>query len=207
MILPNHVQGPPGGWRYKVPETGQSFAHVTEQGLLSQLRAHYKANDFNAPADLASRLEHYICEREPEYCVESDGQPPMTPGKAATVAYQLALHGTRRLLGMESLVPQAQANARATTCSTCVENVELEGCTSCNLKTLTDIINTVRGKHRTPLDPQLRSCRVCLCGLEAKVWLPLDRLQKMTNDAERAALPPTCWMITEAQPTTPVTPP
>jgi hypothetical protein len=197
LHFPNRVQGPPGGWRYRVPETGQLFDAVTESHLLEKLVKHYKANGLAVPANLPALVEHHICTQATGYCVEHDGTPPVTPGQMATVAFHLVLEGTRKLVGIAERVTEEQATARALTCAACVENVPREGCSQCNMNTVRDLIVRTVGKRGTQHDDKLNVCRVCLCELRAKVHLPLSRLKAMATPEQWAALPGSCWMKQE----------
>jgi hypothetical protein len=46
-------------------------------------------------------------------------------------------------------------------------------------------------------ESQLRCCAACGCYLPLKVQMPLDKILKETDDAERAKLDPRCWILNE----------
>lgn len=199
LALPNRIQGPPGGWRYTVPETGQFFSGVTEQQLTERLAAHYKANGLEMPPNIADLIEAFICSEAAGYCVPTT-LPPLPWVKVGSAAFHLVLSATRRLAGdpREQLVAPAQAAARAATCLNCPQHAPLEGCSRCNISVFQEAVRLLVGKRTTPHDEKLEVCRLCSCSLKAKVHMPLARLQSMTTPDIWEALPTACWMKTEA---------
>jgi hypothetical protein len=206
LYLPNLTNTPPGGeWRYKVPETGQLFRDGTRSGLLEQLAAHYRANGYALPDDLFGKVEAFICNEVPEYCggeARAENQKPLT---ASTLAhtFHTVVKGTQVLIswvrGGAERVPVEQAEARASVCGSCPENVAPLGCSNCNLGTLRDLAKKIVGSRTLNTPVKLESCRVCACTLEAKVWLPHAILWKHAADDEKSRLPAHCWMKTESQ--------
>jgi len=200
--LPNHTSAPPGGWRCKVPETGQTFSGHSEYQLITQLRAHYKANGYPEPADYKAMIEADICSKQPEYCTGSN--PAMVPAIGFT--FHTVLQGTRTigqwlwqsgLKGARQYVPQPLADSRAKVCLRCPFNDEPQGCTSCNSKAMKEALRIVIGNRTTPFDDQLKSCRICQCGLSGKVQLPHQVLYDNMTDEQKARLPDYCWLVTE----------
>lgn len=198
--LPNRFTAPPGGWRYRVPETGQIFSASNEQELLGQLRAHYGAAGYPMPANLVELIDQNICAQHPDYCVGS-GPAPKASGLAHT--FTTVLQGTRTigawLLGGRELVSQDVADRRASICSMCVQNDEPQGCTSCNSKVMKEAVEKLVGKRSTALHDRLLSCRICGCNLRAKVWFPLRILLDHMPAEQQERLPETCWLKTEGK--------
>ncbi len=203
--LPNHVTAPPGGWRCTVPETGQTFSGASEYQLITQLRSHYKANGYPEPADYKAMIEADVCAKQPDYCTGNN--PTYVPVEGFT--FHTVLQGTRTigqwlwrsgLKGARQYVPQEQAEARAAVCVGCPFNDDPQGCTSCNAKSMQEALRIVIGNRNTLLDGQLKSCRVCQCGLKSKVHLPHDVLWDNMPESQRARLPAHCWLVTESQP-------
>jgi hypothetical protein len=95
-------------------------------------------------------------------------------------------------------VEQEQADSRASVCAGCPENVEPQGCTNCNLSTLHEAVRSLIGSRSTAYNDRLKACKVCLCDLRSKVWLPHEALWPHMTEAQKAALPPFCWLIKEA---------
>lgn len=207
LHLPNLDTTPPGGWRYVVPETGQRFEGSSLSELLGNLLAHYKAAGYPQPPDLLQLIEDYICAEEPESC---GGQPRavraddvLKRGWAASLKHTFTnvVNGTRVLAawvaGGRHYVEEDLASQRAATCITCPENVEPQGCTGCNMKTLHEVVRSVVGSRSTPHDAKLRACRVCGCDLRAKVHLPHDLLWQHMTQEQKALLPAHCWLLRE----------
>lgn len=199
--LPNKTYSPPGGWRYRVPETGQVFRGVSEYQLLDQLQSHYKANQLVAPDDLAARIEQFVCAQEPDYCTDAHGQTA-PPRGGLFHDFTNILRGTRTLLAWKlkggALVEPALSERRARTCVGCPQNDEPQGCTSCNMPTLKRLVTELVGDRRTSVHDQLKACRVCSCQLAAKVQLQIDVLWSNMPDDQKTRLPETCWLVQEA---------
>lgn len=211
--LPNHTTSPPGGWRCRMPETGQEFHGHSEYQVISQLKASYKANGYPEPADYKGMIEAYVCSKTPEYC--TGGGPAFQPIEG--FSFHTVLQGLRTIgqwswqslkKGARQFVPQAQADARARTCAfggkggqPCNFNDEPQGCTNCNAPSMREAIRIVVGDRRTPFDEQLKACRVCQCGLKAKVHLPHAVLYDNMPADQIARLPSHCWLVTEADAT------
>lgn len=197
LRLPNEYTSPPGQWRYRVPETGQKFVGSNKQELLSQLRAHYEVNGYPFPDDIEAKIEDYICETVPDYC-EGTGKPSK-PGLAHT--FHVVMQGTKTLgswfIKGREFVPQEQADRRAATCASCVLNDEPEGCTSCNMSKLHELVEKFVGKRKTSSHDRLKSCRACLCNNRVKVWLPLKILIDNTEPEDKERLTPQCWILEE----------
>lgn len=197
LHFPNRVQAPPGGWRYKVPESGRMFYGTNEPELLMRLDDYYRANQWQIPANIQDLIEQQICEQAGDYCVEQHGMPQVTQSKAAKVAFHLARDMTQRFIGIDRRVTQEQADARAGVCVGCTENVPREECSQCNSNVLRDLIVKITQRRETQYGEQLKVCRVCFCENRAKVWLQLDEVLKLTTQAEWNALPEHCWMKSE----------
>lgn len=206
--LPNKTNSPPGGWRYRVPQTGQLFTGVSEHQLLVQLEHHYRATGYTKPTNLKELVEEFICSAIPDYCT---GNEPARP--VGGFSFHTVIQGTRTIgswllssfaKGARQYVPQAQADARASVCATgvnggsCPFNDQPEGCTGCNSGAMKETLRFVVGDRHTAFDNQLKSCRVCNCGLFAKVHLPHAVLWDNMPLDQRAKLPDWCWLVKEA---------
>jgi hypothetical protein len=93
------------------------------------------------------------------------------------------------------LVPQAQANARASICAGCPMNSEIHlGCWKCTA--LLAAVAKVIGTRETPDDSALKFCSACGCSLRIKCHFPKDVLDKADGDT-RPIYHENCWMNTE----------
>lgn len=197
--LPNKVTAPPGGWKYTVPESGQTFNGVNEAQLLEMLGYHYRANNWELPSNIRELIENQICDRNRDYCVDAGGRPPVSPSKALSVAFHLTKEFTSRFVGIDKRVTQERANERAAICVMCTENVPREECSQCNMGIVRDMIVRVAGSRGTPYDDRLNVCRVCLCENRATVHLDAQSLAALTNKQEWEALPSHCWKRKEIE--------
>lgn len=200
--LPNRTQAPPGGWRCRVPETGQEFHGASEHQLICSLRAHYKANGYPEPENYKDMIESYVCSKTPDYCTGNGPAYKLVDG----FTFHTVLQGMRTLTswlwqsglkGARQYVSQDQANKRAQVCVGCSFNDEPQGCTSCNSQSMREALRVIIGTKTTAFDGQLKSCRVCQCNLSAKVQLPHKVLYDNMLQEQIDKLPPHCWMITE----------
>lgn len=202
--LPNHVTAPPGGWRYKVPETGQLFTGVSEHQLVSQIQAHYKANGYPIPDIelIKGRIETFICSTIPEHCTGNGPEVPNPEG----FSFHTVLQGMKTLLvwsaksglkGERLFVSDALAKQRAETCLSCPFNDQPQGCTGCNSGVMKAALKLIIGSKTGPYDDVLKSCRVCQCNLSAKVKLPHSVLWPNMTDEQKAKLPAACWLVKE----------
>lgn len=199
--LPNMTNTPPGGWRYRVPETGQEFNGPSLDALIQQLLAHYRANGYVEPPDLPLKVESYVCNRVPEYCTGNEPiKTSFTAGLAHT--FHVVFQGTRTLASWAGQrfekVPIAQAEKRAAACATCAYNQEPEGCTACNIGALRDLTSKIAGNQSTPYDAQLKACKICSCQLVAKTRLPHRVLWPNMSEEQKQQLPAHCWLVTES---------
>lgn len=207
----------PGGFKYVVPETGQSIGpFIVYRDLESAVRKYYALSGLLSPGDLEARIHEYICASIPEYyCRNEDGtiqlQPQARSGPAqsqAVVKFGAVVQGTLtlsewlikgRLLKQAELVGAEQSLARAGTCAACSHNVPIGGCAKCVAGRLEKAVVAIVGNNKTPLDDRLQACDLCGCALKAKVWLPLDLLRKRMTVEQLLAFPPHCWLVTEAK--------
>lgn len=201
--LPNHVTAPPGSWRYKVPETNQTFSGPSEHSLITQLQAHYRANGYPVPTsdDLRPRIEAFICAAVPDYCTGNE------PARFVDgFSFHTVIQGTRTfavwllkslLKGSRQYVPQEQANTRAAICQICSFNEQPDGCSGCNSGTLKTVVQVIVGSRSTPSDDSLKACRICNCLIKAKVHLPHSVLYDNMTTKQKELLPGHCWLVKE----------
>lgn len=196
--LPNLTNHPPGGWRYRVEATGVTLRGNSMADLAEMVQRHLKANDLREIDQIEEKIEEFICTEKPGYC--SNSRPiALKPGPQ--VSFERIISGTRTLaswiIGGQS-VSKEQAIERASICSTCQYNKDLEDCRRCSLRSWLGVIaeglsKLGKGKEATPYDDKLKACHVCLCSLKVKVWVPRDIIAKyLPKDAEKR-LPDHCW--------------
>lgn len=203
LKLNNHSVSPPGGWSYRVAETGQRFRnHPTPESLRRALASHCKLHNLPLPTD--AQIEDQLCKAlgpaAADWCVDSESGEAQRayPGMAAcTLTFTQVLSATRTLFSWlvkgRKRVEGAEAERRARICSTCTENQIVHGCTSCSMPALKEAVNQVVAGGTTTVDGALNGCCICGCSLKALVWLPLDLLQARMPAAENARLPAHCW--------------
>lgn len=199
MITTSENTTPPGQWRYLVPETGtwlRGYWALTD--LMSDLTKHYVVNKLQWPGDgpMKQRVLSQLCPQLPKgYC--KDSEAPIGFWKRVRTTFSELVQGTSTLgewLRSGRKVDPAEANERASICIKCPQNQEPEGCVGCNMPSVQNLVNSLRGGSRTPYDSQLRACNVCGCSLQVKVWVPSDIILKHTPASQLKEFPDGCWL-------------
>lgn len=205
MRLRTLSETPPSGMhRYLVPETNQWIPSSERFYAYSDLRdavaRHYTANKLPVPLDLDSRIQAQECASLPgSWCVDSLTGIAGNDGNSADCnSIMVLIQGTRTLADWKvtsgEIVPDDEIVRRSSICTICQFNDTIPGCTSCNSGALKAIVDSIVGTSTLPSDATLKSCKICCCGLAAKVRLPLDVLQRNLSDRQKAALPSFCWL-------------
>jgi hypothetical protein len=186
---------PPGGWRFRIPETGIIVKGGSFDQLLINCKKHYTANTLQVPAELEQQILYFACNTYAP--CENDGVAnKVSRGKRPSLGFGDIIRFSKTLFNAMSSgvkVDQEEANRRASICANCQFNVEPEGCSACNTKILREAVKAVSGSGKTPFDPALQSCAHCGCFNAAQIWFPIDTLHKYTDDQENSSLPTWCW--------------
>lgn len=193
-LLNDHL-GLPGGWIYRVPETGiEVFAGSWPQ-LHEFVRRHYIANAIQIPSNLDDLMLEYICKNGAD-CAYNEVELPKPAGRKSlqigdVIRFSMSLvHG---LTVGGGKVGQEEANRRASICSGCRFNRKPLGCTGCNARVLKEAVKTFSQHGSTPYDEQVQSCEFCGCFIRSMVWFPIETLHKFTDATENENLPAHCW--------------
>jgi len=186
-------QTPPGGWPYTDPDTGRKFNHYVLQVLKQDVRNHRKANNLPVAPDLNDQIEDQICKSvPPEWCGGVGSESRLPP-----LSFSQAIHGTALLMDWVAhgtpLVDQAEANSRSRTCAHCYANSGIEGCSNCSMDKLRELVVRIVGNKRTEGDDMIQACKICGCALKAKVWVPLNILQRHLSAEQNEQFPEWCW--------------
>lgn len=186
---------PPDGYRYVDPVSG-FLAHAwTYTDWIDVERRHLYANNREIPATLESDMQNQICQTlPPGWCLYDDPnrRRPSTTVYFSDMAAGLKTFAKWVVSGMK-YVPQAEADRRASICSKCYLNVDVQGCAGC-AQAVKDVIGDKKTKH----DSTLRSCAVCKCFLKAKVHFPMDTLDT-TPGKVQGMYPDFCWLNKESE--------
>lgn len=190
---------PPGGYFYKVPETGDEVLGGTLMQAVDMVRKIYFRNKIAIPSDLSARVEHFICLHVPESFCKGEYEPGdeqfrvINPREIRNEATKL----TRIKLkwGSEKfLAPIELSEKRARVCAGCGCNAR-NVCTTCN--GLKDYVVKAIGSRTTSVDSQLGVCSVCSCIAKAKVHISVEALREVRPVSGTAAYPDHCWMVKE----------
>lgn len=190
----NDHLGIPGGWRYRIPETGILIKTSSYWLLSSEARKHYAANAIPVPAILDDLILEYVCKNGASCEYDGVQLTKGTPKKSLNISDVIRFTQTRLdALLKGSKVSQEEANRRAEICAACPSNKPLEGCTGCNSRSLREFVRLLAQAGRTPLDEQLKSCEYCGCFIQSMVWTPLESLKRYDDVSQ---LPSNCWKTT-----------
>lgn len=185
---------PPGGWRYTQPETGFEFSASTLRVLVSKVREHRAANGL-PEGDPQADIEAFVCAQLP---LGAESCQAETPGDIGDIALKtrFTMDDVKRFvqaaisaMGGRGLVEPEEAEARAHVCAACPLNMTVKGCWRC--AGLADWIFRLIGSRRTAHASRLNQCGVCGCSIKAKIWLPLDVAQQLS---EPYKFPSWCWL-------------
>lgn len=184
---------PPGGWYYKDPETGREFRPVAWNDMLPMIIQHRKANNLPISTMLRDNVEAQVCKHvPPEWCGNITIQDRVAP-----LTFAQVLQGTAVLMDWMShganIVSQSEANDRSRTCAHCHYNSGIEGCSTCSMGKVRELVGRIVGQRTTQGDAMIQACKICGCALKAKVWIPLDVLQRHMSAEQNNAFPEWCW--------------
>jgi len=189
---------PPGGFRFKDPDTGAEIDAQSWGNWRDKVNRHREVNNL-PPIDIAL-AEDQNCSRLPPsaanmFC-ESD--EPMHTVDGVTLNSSDIIRGTRTILAFKlagsPLVSDEEAARRAEICAYCPMNVQFRNPCSGVCGELLEIVESIVGTKPTPKNGDLHACAVCKCSLPAKIWLPEDILRKYEPDSIGAAYPSNCWL-------------
>lgn len=204
LRLNNTHTTPPGGWSYRITETGHTERkHPSPESLRKALAKHCALHNLPLPPD--EQIQDYICKQLGEdavhWCVDVESGEPQAAyrqgGAPCRMHFSQVIGGTRTLISWlirgRKRVEGAEAERRARICVTCPNNQIVHGCTGCSMPALKEVINSVVSGGSTTVDAALEGCCICGCALKALVWMPLDILHERMPASENERLPDHCW--------------
>ena len=186
---------PPGGWRYVQMETDFEFSASTLRGLMQKVTAHRQANGI-ALGDPRGDIEDFVCAQLP--LGSEDCEAILDTGDFSDIALKshFTMDDVKRFiqaavaaLGSRGLVDQPEAERRAAICASCPLNTSVKGCWRC--KGLAEWLFRLIGARTTAHASRLNQCGVCGCAIKAKIWLPQDVAQQVS---EGYTFPSWCWL-------------
>lgn len=195
MVLQRKHETPPGGWIYTQFETGARLQAGSFIDLVSTVKKHRMAN--NIPIGLAfdSEIEDQICQRMPAGVCDRTGQPVW---KGQAFDLETVLRGTRTIaswfIGGRKKAEPKEIVRRTAICSSCYLNQPVQGCASCGMGAMHELVNSIVGSGEFEGSGNLHSCLACACALKAKIQMPLELLQRHTSEETNEQLPEWCWL-------------
>jgi hypothetical protein len=189
---------PPGGYTFKVEQTGRLFHAWTWAALTSLVTEHLRANDIPIPADLDARMQDYGCRTMPPGVCDEYG-PRTSFFAGLRLTFSVLLEGTKAvgswILSGKEMVSQEHADRRSTVCYSCPMNKTARDCAPCKLPVIHALIEQLIGDARSEKHDNLEGCAVCGCALKVKVWVPIQHIAKGTMNKQD--YPDACWVKQE----------
>jgi hypothetical protein len=161
------------------------MAAITFGSLLSKVSTHRVNMGYPAVSEgyvsLADEVEDFICNAMSPQDQIGNCQTTIRP--MTSIHWRMAWNflktmGSWLITGF-TIVPQAEAERRATICANCPYNVGLSGCGAC--RNTLSILRKELIQASTSQDDKLLACGVCGCDNTAQVHVPLDVLRKGTG--------------------------
>lgn len=162
--------------------------------MLGMIKAQRKANNLPIPANLREQVEEQVCQHvPPEWCEGRD--PKKHPVEPLT--FEQALSGTAVMIDWmlhgAKIIEQKEADERSKICAHCHFNSGISGCSNCSMGRVRELVAKIVGNKVTVGDGRIQACKICGCALKAKVWIPLDILQKHMSAEQNDQFPEWCW--------------
>lgn len=182
MKLKTRLAEVPGGWVYTQPDTGWTKKAITFNSLVQAVARHRANMALPIPGDLAAEIEETICKKlSPEnqvaHCEDGTTHPKSVHWSLVERFLKTAV---AYMLGPDSLVPQEEAERRASICAKCPLNVGLHGCAVCRA-TLNSLREKLLDRH-TEQDSLLGACGICGCDNRVQVHVPIPALTAGSGD-------------------------
>jgi len=196
--MANHIRdltvGPPGGWRYTQKETNHTMTGITWQSLVNKVAQHRNNNSLPFDEGLANEIEAQMCENmstedRMNYC--DTGARLVTSISWRQVESFLKTAGSFIASGGQ-LVPQSEAERRASICAQCPLNVGMHGCGVC--RATVDAFRATILQRSTSQDAGLQNCGVCGCENKTQVHIPIETLRAGTGYLDYSPNP-NCWKL------------
>lgn len=201
QTLLNKETVPSGGFRFLQADTGVWITAPSWTELIQRVKAHRKANNIPISPELEQQIETQLCETLPPgqctYVVPSHSRRAR---RIARPKWEKYVEATATMLktAKEGLATLPEANAHAATCARCQFNQSPDGCTSCNMQELVDLVAKYALK-KTEHDSKLKGCLLCGCALRAKVHIRAEVARAIAVNY-LDILPDWCWIKKPSEP-------
>ena len=187
-------QTPPDKFRWKAPD-GHTIHAFGKDEWIEKVKKYCTDNGYPIPT--IEEMEDALCRTlSGEWCTGGDEYSFVSN----RFTFDDFLRGMRTLgefVLTGQVVSQEIAEARGIACSRCVLNTELPGCASC--AGMANAVVAIKGAKTTKVDHLLRVCSICKCHNAAKIWLPIEIIDKSTTHEmlEQYNRVSECWMKSE----------
>ena len=191
--LADMMTTPPGGWKFKVEETGETISAPDYGRLLLGARTSLERAGLMTPLDYETIFQDQLCRQNPHTKCEVTVAPTNETRQIKAGDVLRFLKVMASWAGAKgATVPQEEADRRAEICAGCPYNVTAAGCSAC--MGIASKVAELTDEKKTRFDAQLENCGVCGCSNKAQVWLPLEVLKKgITPDMDFPE--EWCWKV------------
>ena len=188
---------PPGGFRFKDPDTGAEIDAQSWGNWRDKVNKHREVNNL-PPIDIAL-AEDQNCSRLPPsaasmFC-ESD--EPMHTVDGVTLNSSDIWRGTKTIAAFKLFghtVSQEEADRRANICAYCPMNVNFAKPCSGICGELLELVSDMVGGATTAKQGDLHACAVCKCYLPSKVWVDEASIRRFEPKEVTDNYPSNCWL-------------
>lgn len=188
---------PPGGFRYTQRETATQITAPDWGELVAKVKGHRRANGLPVTPNIEEEIENQLCEILPPGICMRDGEGMARGHFPGGLSFEQVKRGTATLvewfLGGSQKVSRDEATGRARVCAACHYNQHPSGCSACSQGSLRELVQRIVGGETILGEHLLEACLICGCSLKAKIWLPLEVIQKHTSTEMNGQFPEWCW--------------
>lgn len=186
---------PPGGWKYRQPQTGFVASGDSLHKLVANVVAHriYKGLEPQSENLVRIDVERQICDALGTHDCQPDsfGDPWVPQPERARLTLSDVLNFSAAMLNWiregRELAPIELAQRRRKVCLECPLNQSFSGCKCAKLYEM--VAKIVPPERRFG---DLHGCMACGCALQAKVNLP-DEILDRAESGREISWPAYCW--------------
>lgn len=188
---------PPGGWKFKDPDSGFWLEGRSIEQLVSNVILSRKKNGYTGSFDIEETEQEVLkqicsiigephCKSDEEIVIYEDKTGIFKLDKITSIA-SAALEMAKG----ESLVDAKELARRQAICNKCFLNRPARGCACA---TVYKMINAAIPDNRR--DENLEMCGACGCMINAKIQLPMSAVNA-ANKGSNNKYPSYCWQLDE----------
>ena len=183
----------------RIRSSGRTFENLFD----NVARTRY-ALGVSSGLDLRKEVEAWVCQENPNDCTGID----LTKPRKRRMTLSDVINGSRVMMSFvksgREVVLREEAERRAQICMKCEMNQIFPMSCAGLCGPLLDTVKAIVGQQGTQYDGSLHSCSICACFNQAQIWIPLEILEKGTDENMKKQFSgvPNCWKQFDNQPVT-----